>query len=82
MKDVNWIYELREKVPKFLEKLKGRKTPGFFHYSLFGDLYSEDVKWGLGNTVFAVKIYYTLSLLDKLQEKDKEGMANFIRSFQ
>lgn len=82
MKDVNWIYELKEKVLEFLEKLKAKNNQGFFYYSLSGDLYAEDIKWGLGNIVFAVKIYYTLNLLDKLQEKDKDGMVNFIKSFQ
>jgi len=75
-------FDLKEKVPQFLEKLKGKKVSGFFHYSLSGDLYGENIKWGLGNTVFAVKIYYTLNLLDNLSQKEKEAVANFIRSFQ
>lgn len=82
MEDINWIFKLKEKVPQFLEKLKGKKNPGFFHYSLSGDLYDENIKWGLGNTVFAIKIYYTLGLLDKLSEKDKQDMINFTKSFQ
>jgi len=56
MQKISWILELKQKTPQFLEKLKGQKIPGFFHYSLSGDLYDEDLKWGLGNTVFAVKI--------------------------
>jgi hypothetical protein len=82
MENINWIFELKETVSQFLEKLRGRKVQGFFHYSLSGDLYDENIKWGLGNTVFAVKIYYTLDLLNKLSAKDKEDMANFIKSFQ
>jgi len=82
MEDINWIFELKEKIPQFLERLKGRKNPGFFHYSLSGDLYDENVKWGLGNTVFAVKIYYTLNLLNDLSKEKKESMASFIKSFQ
>lgn len=80
--EIKWIFALKERVPQFLKKLKGKKIPGFFHYSLAGDLCNEDTKWGLGNTVFAVKIYYTLNLLNKLPEKDKKEMANFIKSFQ
>ena len=74
--------DLKRKTPEFLEKLKGEKIPGFFHYSLSGDLYGEDVKWGLGNTVFAVKIYYMLGLLSTLPEKNKRETTNFIKSFQ
>ena len=79
---MNWLFELKQEVPQFLEKLKGKKIPGFFHYSLSGDLYDENVKWGLGNTVFAVKIYYTLDLLKDLPEAEKKTMASFIKSFQ
>lgn len=79
---MNWIFGLKEKVAQFLEKLRGKKNPGFFHYSLTGDLYDENIKWGLGNTVFATKIYYTLNLLDELSQRDKNDMASFIESFQ
>jgi len=82
MKNENWIHQLKEKVPQFLGKLKGKKTAGFFHYSLSGDLYDENIKWGLGNTVFAVKIYYTLNLLDNLTAGEKREMVDFIKSFQ
>jgi len=82
MKNIEWLLGLKQKVPRFLEKLKGGKVPGFFHYSLSGDLYGEDIKWGLGNTVFAVKIYYTLGLLETLPQNQKREMAGFIKSFQ
>ncbi len=82
MKDIEWIFKLKESVPQFLEQLKGKKEPGFFHYSLSGDLYDENIKWGLGNTVFAVKIYYTLNLIDKMSQQQKQAMTNFIKSFQ
>jgi len=79
---MNWIFELKKKVPQFFKETKGKKVTGFFHYSLSGDLYDEDTKWGLGNTVFAVKIYYTLNLLDDLENKEKKSIVNFIQSFQ
>lgn len=79
---MNWVFELKKKVPQFLEEIKCKKVPGFFHYSLSGDLYTEDKKWGLGNTVFAVKIYYTLDLLKDLPVQEKQAMINFIKSFQ
>jgi len=82
MQDIKWIFELKEKVSQFLEEIKVKKVPGFFHYSLSGDLYDENIKWGLGNTVFAVKIYYTLNLLNDLSSDEKKTIANFIKSFQ
>lgn len=82
MENMNWIFELKEKVFQLLEKLKGGKIPGFFHYSLSGNLYDEKVKWGAGNTVFVAKIYYTLDMLKALSSEEREDMANFIKSFQ
>ncbi len=82
MKNINWLFELKEKVPQFLKNLKGKRKSGFFHYSLSGDLYDENIKWGLGNTVFAVKIYYTLNLLNQLPFEKRKAIVNFIKSFQ
>ncbi len=82
MEETDWLFELKDKVPQFLEKLKGRKIPGFFRYSLTGDLYDENIKWGLGNTVFAVKIYFTLNLLNEMPDSKRKEMADFIKSFQ
>ena len=82
MENLDWLFNLKEKTPQFLNKLKGKRIPGFFHYSLSGDLYDEKVKWGLGNTVFAVKIYYTLDLLEELPKEERNALANFIKSFQ
>jgi len=82
MQELNWIFELKEKTSGFLERLKGKDKKGFFRYSLSGDLYDEKMKWGLGNTVFAAKIYYTLDLLDNLPAEEKTEIADFIKSFQ
>lgn len=82
METCDWIFDLKKRVPLFLEQLKGKITPGFFHYSLSSDLYNENIKWGLGNTVFAIKIYATLGLLKNLPEEQKKTMASFIKSFQ
>lgn len=79
---MDWIYSLKEKVPKFLENMKGVFVPGFFKYSLTGDIYKEEKRWGLGNTVFAVKIYYTLGVLDNIPKEEKQSMSAFIKNFQ
>lgn len=80
--EIKWIFKLKDKVSQFLKRLKGQKISGFFHYALSGDLDGEQIQWGLGNTVFAVKIYYILNLLDHLPQKEKEAMTQFIKSFQ
>jgi len=82
MQKIDWIFELKQKVPQFLEKLKGKKIPGFFHYSLSSDLYDEKLNWGLANTTFATKIYATLNLLEGLSMKNKQTMIDFIKGFQ
>lgn len=82
MENIDWIYQLKETVPGFLTRLKNPAVPGFFRYSLSGDLIDETKQWGLGNTVFAVKIFYTLNLLDTLPEQDRQDMEHFIRSFE
>ncbi len=82
MNDIDWLLNLKKEALLFLKRLKGKKRPGFFHYSLSGDLYDENTHWGLGNTVFAVKSFYTLNLLNKLPKQDRKDMANLIKSFQ
>lgn len=80
-KDIEWIYNLKHQIPNFLESLKGKKC-GFFHYSLSGDIYGEKIQWGLGNTVFAVKIYHVLNMIDDLSPKEVNDMSSFIKNFQ
>jgi len=80
--ELDWLFDLKAKVPQFLNRLKGESVPGFFGYSLTGDRYDEKIGWGLGNTVFAAKIYYTLSLLNLLSKVKRDEMVNFIKGFQ
>ncbi|HAV11413.1 MAG TPA: hypothetical protein DCX32_02615 [Candidatus Moranbacteria bacterium] len=76
---INWIFDLKKDVLGFLDKLK---IDGFFYYSLSGDLHDKRSCWGLGNTVFAVKIYYTIGILDELPKQEKMRLSGFINSFQ
>ncbi|MCK9378660.1 MAG: hypothetical protein M0P97_00765 [Candidatus Moranbacteria bacterium] len=80
-KKIEWLHTLKKNIPFFLKKIQSKKY-GFFSYSLSGDIYDEKNKWGLGNTVFAIKIYYTLGLLDNLPKKEKRILSDFIKSFQ
>ena len=79
--NLDWIFELKEKIPDFLSNLKGKKRKGFYHYSLSGDYLGERFKWGLGNRVFFLKIVYTLGL-EKEFENEVNDAIKFILSFQ
>lgn len=82
VEQIDWIFQLKKHVPRFLKRMKGVFMPGFFRYSLTGDYFSEQKHCGLGNTVFATKIYYTLGSLDALPQTTRDEMKNFILSFQ
>lgn len=77
-----WIEALAQDVPHFLSRLKEPGHPGFFHYSLSGDLIPPHKHWGLGNTVFAIKTYATLQQLNTLPTPEIQNMQKFIISFQ
>jgi hypothetical protein len=81
MSDHFWIYDLKNKVPLFLDELKGKKRPGFYHYSLSGDFFGERIKWGLGNAVFFLKIIYTLNL-ENAYQAETGAAIKFVKSFQ
>ena len=76
-----WLLALPHAVPQFLQKLKVPGRPGRYHYSLTGDYLREKAQWGLGNSVFFLKIIYTLGLR-KEYEQEVEEACNFIQSFQ
>ncbi|EKD26084.1 MAG: hypothetical protein ACD_79C01376G0003 [uncultured bacterium] len=70
--------KINNKVPLFLDKLYQKN--GFFSWSLNNDLYDSKIKWGLANTVFAVKL---LSILKaNISESQKKEIINFIKSFE
>lgn len=73
--------DIVDKVTFFLETLKGKKRPGFYHYSLSGDYFGEKLKWGLGNAVFFLKIVYIAGLEKKLNKEVEQAIV-FIRSFK
>jgi hypothetical protein len=73
-----WLKKLKPSVLNFLSQLESKDRPGFYKYSLSGDLYNDDVLWGLGNAVFASKILYILN--KKSKERDNQ-LADFINKF-
>lgn len=77
----DWLRSLKTDIPKFLHNLQGKKRLGFYHYSLSGDYFSERIKWGLGNTVFFLKIIYTLGLEQEFS-KEITGAVDYCKTFQ
>lgn len=79
---MKWIFELKPKIISFLDRLKSRTKLGYFKYSLSGGLFDKRIHWGLGQTVFAAKIYYILRKIQNLNNEDKKAMTDYIKSFQ
>ena len=67
------LYELKDKLLMFLQKMKGKN--GYYKYSLSGDLYDENIHWGLGNSVFALKLYY---MIDALMLIDLDEIFDYV----
>ncbi|CAN2040226.1 Glycosyl hydrolase family 88 [Candidatus Magnetomoraceae bacterium gMMP-15] len=78
-KNITWLISLKKNILKFLFELKDNSIDGYYNYSLTGDILPSEKKWGLGNTVFAAKIYY---MLDKPSPQISNPMKKFIKSFQ
>ncbi len=74
---INWLSTLKPQILKFLDKLHIKN--GFYHYSLSGDIIPDNITWGLGNAVFASRLYF---LIDALNEDKKNQLIQFIKSFQ
>ena len=71
-----WLISLKGSISQFLSQLYQNN---FYHYTLSGDIYPANVKWGLGNAVFASKIYY---MLNEVTPEKKKSLVKFIKSFQ
>lgn len=78
MKELNWLYTLKDEVLSFMEHQKSNKIKGYYKYSYDGDLYDDYKHWNIGSSVYAIKIYYTLGI-----EKNQEiiDTSNYIKSF-
>ena len=67
MENNNWIYDFESKVPSFLELMQINNYK-HFKYTLTGDINKNYNKWGLANTVYAVKIMYITGLLSNYKD--------------
>jgi hypothetical protein len=76
---LSWLSSLRPGILNFLSELKDSSIPGYYKYSLTGDLFSPQIHWGLGNAVFAAKTYY---MLNAVEETEAKSIVGFIKTFQ
>ena len=72
------VSDIKLKLPAFLQKMKGT-VPGSYRYSFSGDLFPSDFKFGLGNTVFALRTKFILNMIEK---EDSTDAVSYIKSFQ
>lgn len=79
---LEWLYSVKLDTIDFLNNMKSKSNSGFYNYSASGDIFCEKDGWGLGNTVFAVKIMHTIGQIGTMAVKEKEALYNFISSFQ
>ena len=75
----DWVFSLNDGIASFLQEMKIPEKPGFYKYSMSGDIFTSRAKWGLGNSVFAAKILY---MLNRLTDEDRKNISDFIRTFQ
>lgn len=76
--ELQWIYGLKGDVTGFMQHQKSKTLDGYYKYSFSGDLYDESVKWNVGSSTFALKIYYVLGLE---KNEDIVNCASYIKSF-
>lgn len=80
-KNIEWLYKIKDEVPGFLFDLEGKRRPGFYCYSFTGDYFGERIKWGLGNSVFFLKICYILNLQNQFRNKINDAVK-YVKNFQ
>jgi len=78
----NWLKSLRENICEFLEEMNVNKDFTYFKYSYSGDIYDYNVKWGLGQLVFATKILYMIDKMKDMNPDHRLNLINSINSFQ
>lgn len=76
--DYKWIYNLKTNVLNFLKLMESKDNPGFYRFSVKGDLYSEKYHWNLAGSVFALKI---LHMLQHKEVKKINAASDYIKTF-
>jgi len=81
MKVPDWVRELKESIPKWLEKVSKPDQSGRFYPCLEGRT-SVGSQAALGFSCFALKIYRILGLWEQLKAEQRRRWIDFILSFQ
>jgi len=76
-----WLTHLTERLATYLQTLRLPKQAGRFLPCLHG-LMPEGKTVELGFSCFALKIYYTLGLWEKLYPQERKSWIDFLKSFQ
>ena len=79
--DLDWISQLTETLPQFMQRLRSPDNPGRFFPCVKG-LTEAGRKVSLGFSTFAVKIYYTIGLWEKISASERDAWVGFIKLFQ
>lgn len=80
--EIDWLRDIKEKIYSFIQEMNEKKDFSYFKYSYSGDLYGTNVKWGLGQLVFAAKILYMIDKIKDLNPIYRANLINGINSFQ
>lgn len=81
MNQADWVRSLRDRLAEFLHMLQVPGQPGRFLPCVDG-LTEEGEQAELGFSCFAMKIYYTLGLWEKLPSEEQEAWIAFLKSYQ
>ena len=80
--EIDWLRDIKESVYSFIQEMNVRKDFSYFKYSYSGDLYDSNIKWGLGQLVFAAKILYMINKIKELTPAHRLILISEINSFQ
>ena len=76
-----WLYKASDTLPAWLEKISDAGTTGRFKFCVNGRTGAGE-KAALGFSCFALRIFYTIGLWDKLDSGKKSEWIKFLQSFQ
>ena len=79
-KDIVWLENIADKVFDFVSRMQ-EDDYSYIRYSCSGDLYGKDDRWGLANTVYAVKALHITKTLDRLSSRQKQNLTDSFLKF-
>jgi len=74
-----WSQELLNEVKRFLSNQQDSKIPGYFRYSVSGDLFANPNNSNLAGSIFALKLY---AMIGEKDEAIIKPIADRVLSFQ